>query len=179
MKLSDLKRGTVYAWKIGYSSDIRHLENFVRVRYISPTVARYDKYRPDKKLNRGMILVELLQEYRLGSRWDEPKLLPVGTRHEIDAKDLLLSWDDLAERAGETHDAALQAEAYMQSLKDLIKEIAPKLTVDHERWNGSMDKADIMVNLRHGDQDTEFDPDDAQVSMHAETFRKLLQGVKV
>lgn len=179
MRMSDLKKGTVYAWKVGGSSDIRRLENFIRVEYIGPTPARYDKFRPDKKLNKGTINVKMLQEHTVYDRWnsDNRKVYKVGDTMEVDAKSILISWDALVEAAGETHAAALQAEAYMQSLKDLLKEVAPELTIDHTYWHSSRDKADVEVNLRHGETDKEFDPTDADISMKAETFRKLLQGV--
>jgi hypothetical protein len=177
--MSDLKKGTIYAWQIAGGGDIRRLENFVRVEYLGPAEPHYDKYRPTKKLNVGVIRVKLLQEHKLYVRWssEPPQLLPIGHVVEVDAKALLLAWADLVERAGETHAASLAAEAYMQSLKDLLKEVAPELTIDHAYSRSYNDRSDIQVNLHHGDSDTEFDPTDVEVSLQAEVFRKLLQGV--
>lgn len=179
MRMADLKKGTVYAWKFGYESDIRILHNFIKVEYLGPVKAVYDRYRPTKRLNSGKIIVKLLQEYKGSDRWSStpPVVHPIGHEMEIVGKELLLSWDDLVERAGETHAASLAAEAYLQSMKDLIKEFDPKLSVDHESWRRRGD-VDIEINLRHSDHDIEFDPEDVQVQMKAETLRKLISGVR-
>lgn len=186
MKVADLKKGTVYAWAHSHGADIRRIEEFTKVEYLGPAKAEYDRYRPTKKLNSGMVRVKFLARWHGRLTWGGYTIedVPEGAERDVKGQEIMMAWADLEERAGETLKAGVAMQRYLEDLRHVVHEIEPDCLVDHEHgWNyyhSDKDKRPrVEVNLHISDEGTRFDPEDGMVKMPVEFFRKLLMGVKV
>lgn len=185
MRMTELHRNVIYAMNKGYSTyvDVREPHEIVKVEYLGPAPAQYDKYRPGKKLNPGMVRVRMLEAAYVKGK-DRKK----GDEFDTDAKTLVLTWADLEERRGASTKAIEVRKNYFLELKHLVAEVDPQIIfTDEDGWRYRHDRSreqsqrTIEVTLHLTEENTKFDPTDGynnHVSMPVELFRKLLQGVK-